>query len=174
MEFIIDNMPPTEDEIAQERENINKELKRIKTKDNIFTSILIIAGSIILSLIVYWSTNNIIYAAMATVVFPVIGTLLSIFGVITVTGFRSFASTLNDLNHKFVALKPISKSDKDEILELSKKYNDVDSYRKKIEELGRELVTGEMAMFWEWDTSTRAKSEKARDFVERSSQILAT
>jgi predicted Co/Zn/Cd cation transporter (cation efflux family) len=174
MEFIIDKMPPTEDEVVREREYINKELKRIKSKDNIFTSILIIASSIIISFIVYWSTNNIKYAAMAAVIFPVIGTLLSIFGIITVTGFRSFASALIDLNHKLVALKPISKSDNDVILELSKKYNIVESYRKNIEELGREFVTGELAMFWEWDTSTKAKSEKAKDFIDRARQSVAT
>ncbi len=174
MEFIIDKMPPAEDEIVREREYINKELKRIKTKDNIFTSILIIASSIILSLIVYWSTNNIKYAAMATVIFPVIGTLLSIFGVITVTGFRSIALTLVDLNYELVALKPISKSDNDVILELSKKYNVVESYSKKVEELGREFVTGELAMFWDWDTSTKAKVEKAKDFVDRAKQSVAT
>ena len=174
MEFIIDKMPPTEDEIVREREYINKEIRRITIKDNIITSILIIASSIILSFIVYWSTNNIKYAAMATIIFPVIGTLLSIFGIITVTGFRSFASTLIDLNHKLVALKPISKSDNDIILELSKKYNNVESYRKIIDELSRELVIGELAMFWEWDTNTMAKSEKARDFIDRSRQSVAT
>jgi hypothetical protein len=174
MEFIIDKIPPTEDEIVREREYINKEIKRIKTKDNIFTSILIIASSIILSFIVYWSTHNIKYAAMATVIFPVIGILLSILGVITVTGFRSVASILIDLNHKLVALKPISKSDNEVILELSKKYNIVESYRKKIEELGREFATGELAMFWEWDTSTKAKVEKAKDFVDRARQSVAT
>ena len=173
MEFTIDKMPPTEDEIVREREYINKEIKRITTKDNIITSILIIASSIILSFIVYWSTNNIKYAALATIIFPVIGTLLSIFGVITVTGFRSFASTLIDLNHELVAVKQISKSDNDVILELSKKYNIVESYRKKVEELSREPVIGELAMFWEWDTNTKAKVEKAKDFIDRSRQSVS-
>lgn len=73
-----------------------------------------------------------------------------------------------------MALKPISKSDNDVILELSKKYNIVESYRKNIEELSRECVTGELAMFWEWDTSTKAKMGKAKDFVDRASQSVAT
>jgi hypothetical protein len=44
----------------------------------------------------------------------------------------------------------------------------VESYCKKAEQLDREMVNGELAMFWDCDASTLAKQDKRKDFVDRA------
>lgn len=42
----------------------------------------------------------------------------------------------------------------------------------KVRELGRDIVNGELAMFWEWDTSTQAKAAKARGYVNQAKRSI--
>lgn len=169
MDFTIDKAPPTDNEIAKEREFISGEVKRIKTRDTVISFIIILISSIAISFIVYWLMNSVKYAAIAAIIFPVLGIVLSISGITSATGFRSATLQLIELNNSLVALTPVSKNN-DDISDLSTKYKEIDAYRKKVEGLGRDFVNGELAMFWEWDASTAAKTARARNFVDKVKQ----
>lgn len=166
MIFTIDQTPPEEAVLCKERENIATQIKRIRQRDTAITFLLILTTSIAASLAVYWSTNNIKYAAIAFSVFPVIGVIMSLAGLITTVGFRSNAMRMIELRNEMIALNPVSADSRGDVDKLSDRYAQVDIYRRKVTDLGRPVVNGELAMFWEWDASTQAKTAKQRAYLE--------
>ena len=172
MDFLIDQEPPSLEQIEAERTVIERRMKRIRLRDNFITFTLIILTSCAIGFTVYWSTRNIRYAAIAASVFPVLGTVLAMAGLISAVGFRSAARQMIELKHRLVGLQPISAANRSTIEELGGKYPQVEAYLDKVVWLGRDLVNGELAIFWEWDASTKAKRERGRDFVDKASKSV--
>ncbi|MEJ2761157.1 MAG: hypothetical protein P8126_06350 [Gammaproteobacteria bacterium] len=170
MNFTIDQTPPEEAELSKEREHIAVQIKRIQQRDTAITFLLILTTSIAASLAVYWSTNNIKYAAIAFSVFPVIGVIMSLAGLITTVGFRSNAMRMIELRNEMIALNPVSEDSRSDVDKLSDRYAQVDIYRRKVADLSRPVVNGELAMFWEWDASTQAKTAKQRAYLKSASK----
>ena len=166
MNFTIDQTPPEEAVLSEEREHIAAQIRRIQQRDTIITFLLILTTSIAASLAVYWSTDNIKYAAIAFSVFPVIGVIMSLAGLITTVGFRSNAMRMIELRNEMIALNPVSEDSCGDVNKLSDRYAQVDIYRRKVADLDRPVVNGELAMFWEWDASTQAKTAKQRAYLE--------
>lgn len=172
MNFIIDRAPPTEDEIQNERERIGKQIKRINTQDTVITFTLILVSSTVLSLVTFSYTNNVKFAAIAFSIFPIIGVVAALAGVITVVGFRSNAMRMIELRNELIALNPVSDDSMGDVRNLSEKYVQVDIYRRKVSDMGRSLVNGELALFWEWDASTQAKTAKQRAYLENAKESV--
>lgn len=166
MNFAIDGVPPDADTIKEEKTQIAAEVKRIRRHDTVITFILILMMSTVLSAAVYWATDNVKYAAIAASILPAIGVVMGITGLITVAGFRSAVIRMGELNYNLVALNPISSDSYSDIEKLAKKYKQVDAYLGRVKELGRDVVNGELAMFWEWDASTEAKTARKRAMLE--------
>lgn len=174
MKFHIDNVPPEPDEIARERARISADIKRLKQRDMAITFVLILLFSAGAAAAVYWATDNLPYAAIAGAVFPLVGAILALSGVVTAAGFRSQALALIELNHELIALLPISEDSRDEVAKLAHKYPKVQAYMGKVDAIPRELVNGELALFWEWDATTSAKGDRGRAFVEKARGIVGT
>lgn len=172
MEFHIDKPPPSLDEIDTERTAIEAQMKHIRLRDNVITFALIILTSLAIGFSVFWSTRSITYAAIAGSVFPIAGAILAMTGLISAVGFRSAVRQMIELRHRLVALQPVSDANRATIEELSGKYSEVAGYLDKVIWVGRDLVNGELAIFWEWDASTRAKRERGRNFVEKASKSI--
>jgi Zn-dependent protease with chaperone function len=172
MNFIIDRAPPTEDEILTERERLGKQIKRIKNQDTVITFILILISSIVLSFVTYSYTDNIKYAAIAFSIFPIIGLVMALVGLITAVGFRSNAMRMIEMRNERISLNPVSDESMGDVLRLSEKYVQVDIYRRKVADMGRSLVNGELALFWEWDASTQAKTAKQRAYLENARESM--
>lgn len=168
MNFFIDEIPPDVDAIKEERNQLSAKLKSIRIHDTIITFILIIITSAALGAAVYWGTGNFKYAAIAASVFPIIGVILSFTGLITAVGFRSAVLRMGELNYNLVALNPISNDSYSDVKKLAEKYKQVEAYLNKVKELDREVVNGELAMFWEWDASTEAKTARTRAMLGKA------
>ena len=132
MNFTIDQTPPEEAVLSEEREHIAAQIRRIQQRDTIITFLLILTTSIAASLAVYWSTDNIKYAAIAFSVFPVIGVIMSLAGLITTVGFRSNAMRMIELRNEMIALNPVSEDSCGDVNKLSDRYAQVDIYRRKV------------------------------------------
>lgn len=171
MDFNIDLPPPEEEEIAGEREQLTGRLNRVRRLDMIVTTIIVMVTSTLLAFAVYWFTNNIKYAAISAVVYPVISVVLSLFGITTNTGFRSAAREIIELNNNLISLKPVPGSNPD-IDELSSKYEEIRNYVDRVREMGRDFVNGELAVFWAWDAGTQAEAVKARSFVDQARESI--
>jgi len=171
MEFNIDLPPPEENDIIREREVIRDKLRRVHNRDMIVTSVLILVTSGIVALAVYWFSNSIKYAAIASAIYPIISVVMHLVGVTGSTGFRSAALQMVELNNSLIALKPIPEDNHD-VQELSSKYGNIADYVEKVKALGRNFVNAELAMFWEWDTSTQAKTARARDYVHKARESI--
>lgn len=173
MDFIIDKSPPNDEAIKLEKERILVEIKQIKQRDTLISFIFIVIISVVMAALIYWTTDNITYATVAVLAFPVLSIILNLFGIAANMGFRSAEKQLIDLNHELVALTPISDNNHD-ITNLSAKYKEVSDYRERTKEIGRHLVNGELAMFWEWDVSTMAKQDKAKAYVEQAKKSVSS
>lgn len=167
MEFNIKLPPPEESVIIRERELVSDRLRKVHNRDMIVTSILILVSSAIVALAVFWFTSSIKYAAIASAIYPVLSVILHLAGITGSTGFRSAALQMVELNNSLISLKPIPEGNTD-IQELSSKYKTIAAYVDKVNSLGREFVNAELAMFWEWDASTGAKTARARDYVNKA------
>ncbi len=174
MEFTIEREPPTSEEILAEQQRLNELTRRIRTRDTVITFILILITSAVFAMVVYWSTDNIKYAAVAFSVFPTIGVVLGMAGLITAVGFRSNAMQVIELKNSLVALMPVGSDNEDSIRDLCRKYPQVEVYRRRVENMGRALVNGELAMFWEWDASTGAKQAKQRAYLNDAGNSPST
>ena len=163
MEFNLELPPPAESDIIREREVVSEELRKVHKRDLILTSILILVTSAIVALAVFWFTASITYAILSVVLHYV--------GITGNTGFRSAALQMVELKNSLIALKPIPEDNAD-IQELSSKYTKIADYVDRVKELGRDFVNAELAMFWEWDTSTQAKTARARDYVHKAREII--
>lgn len=166
MNFNIDKAPPGVEALGEERKRIEEQIRSIKNRDTLITFILILVSSVAIGFAVYWSTGSTRYAAIAFSIFPIIGAVMSLAGLITVVGFRSNAQRLIELRNDLIALNPISDDSQADIGRLGDKYAQVDIYRRKVADAGRSPVNGELAMFWEWDASTQAKTAKQRAYLE--------
>ena len=172
MNFIIDRAPPTEEEVLNERERIGRQIKRINTQDTVITFTLILISSTVLSFVTFSYTDNVKYAAIAFSIFPIIGVVAALAGVITVVGFRSNALRMIELRNDLIALNSISGDSMGDVGNLSEKYVQVDIYRRKVADMERALVNGELALFWEWDASTQAKTAKQRAYLENAKETV--
>jgi hypothetical protein len=168
MRFDLEDVPPAAEEIERERDRLSLEMRHLRRRDAALTSLLIIGFSVVAGLAVYWATDNVRHAAIAASVFPALGAALAATGLITAAGFRSAARRLIELNHEITALTPITAATRQELASLAGKYDRVRAYTRKVEALGREVVNGEMALFWDWDASTEAREDRAREFVKRA------
>lgn len=173
MFFLIDKTPPTLDMIEDARRGLKQEIKRITGRDTLITFLLIFASSLGTAVTVYWATGRADYAGIAASVFPVLGAGLGLAGVIRTIGFRSSDTRLTDLRNALAALNPVSTEAGRDILSLSGRYPVVRSYQKQLEKVGRPPVNGELAMYWEFDSSTLAKTARGREFLERARDAVA-
>lgn len=169
MEFNLDVSPPGESEIIREREELTDKLRKVHNQDLILTSIIVLVTSAVVAFAVFWFTGSMKYAAMASAIYPILSVLLHWVGITGNTGFRSAAQKMVELNNSLIALKPLS-SDNADIQELTAKYEKVAEYADQVKKSGRDFVNAELAMFWEWDTSTQAKTARARDYVNRAAR----
>lgn len=173
MEFNLELPPPDESEIIREREAVTEKLRKVHQRDMIVTSVLVLVTSAIVALAVFWFSGSIKYAAIASAIYPILSVVLHLVGVTGNTGFRSAALQMIELNNSLIALKPIAGENAD-IQELSSKYQKIADYVDKVKALGRDFVNAELAMFWEWDTSTQAKTARARDYVHKARESIVT
>ena len=169
MEFNLDKSPPDESEIIREREEFADKLRKVHNRDLIVTSIIVLVTSSVVAFAVFWVTGSIKYAAISSAIYPILSVVFHWVGITGNTGFRSAALKMAELNNSLIALKPIT-GDNADIQELSSRYEKVANYVDKVEMLGRDFVNAELAMFWEWDTSTQAKTARARDYVNRAAK----
>jgi 2-hydroxychromene-2-carboxylate isomerase len=160
MNLDLNAAPPGADEIARERERVQKEISAVRVRDGLITAFIIVSVSGMLGLVVFWTTRNLRYAGMAAAIFPLIGACLSVFGLITAAGFRSAAKQMIELNHRLIALNPISDSSREDVMMLCGKYPAVARYVGRVQELDREITNGELATFWELDASTAGRHVK--------------
>ncbi len=121
---------------------------------------------------VYWTTGNYYYAGGATAIFPALGTVLSVLGITKSAGFRSAAIKIADLKNELASLNPVSQHDMNDVEKLCRTHNCVAKYQDKVKNLGRSAVNGELAMYWEFDTSTMAKTAKGRDYLEKAKESV--
>ena len=171
MEFRIDLPPPLLDDIVRERDLLRAKIRHIRNRDLLVTSVLILLASIIIALAVYWLTDSLKYAAISAVIYPSLSVVLNVLGITTNTGFRSAALQMIELNNNLIALKSISEDNTD-IKNLCTKYKEIAVYADKVKEMGRDFINGELAMFWEWDSSTGAKTARARSYVNRAKKSI--
>ena len=168
MNFDIDNTPPSLELLEQERQELVEEIKRLSFFDTMITFVFIIFSSALLGLIIFWYTNNIRYAGISVAVFPIIGTVLSLLGITKSTGFRSAANRISELHNELIGLNFVSNENMKDINMLSSRHMLVSEYQKKLELQGRAPVNGELALYWEFDTSTMAKTARGRDFLAKA------
>jgi len=174
MKFHIDEAPPLPEEMDRERTRIRADMKRLKRRDTVVTFFAILIFSAGAALAVYWGTDNLSYAAITGAVFPLVGAILSLTGLVTAAGFRSQALRLIELKHELIALVAVTEDNREEIQKLGRKYPKVQAYVAQVEAIPRELVNGELALFWEWDATTSAKQERGREYVEKAGGIVGT
>ena len=168
MYFTLDKAPPGSEILETERQIIADQIKRISGLDTLITFILIIISSLVIGLIVYWTTGQIVKAGLSATIFPILGLILTLSGITKGAGFRSAALKLTDLKNELISLAPVSKDSIKDIETLRSKYNLIESYQKQIERINRLPVNGELAMYWEFDASTLAKTARGRDYLERA------
>jgi hypothetical protein len=174
MKFHIDEVPPAPEEMDRERSRLRAEMDHLKRRDMVITFVVVLVFSGVASAGVYWGTDNLSYAAITGAVFPLIGAVLALSGVVSAAGFRSAAQQMIELNHELIALVPISEDNRDEVQKLCRKYPKVQAYVTQVEAIPREVVNGELALFWEWDATTSAKGDRGRAFVEKARDIVGT
>jgi len=160
MNFDLQSQPPTTEEITGERLRLKKEIRRVRRRDNLVTAFIILSVSLLLGLAVFWTTRDLRYAGMAAAIFPLIGACLSVFGFITAAGFRSTAKQMIEFDHKLIALNEISENSGGDVERLCTKYPPVARYVARVHDSGREITNGELATFWELDSSTAGKHMK--------------
>ncbi len=172
MNFALENTPPTQAMLDSERESISGQIRHISGRDTLITFVLIIISSAVTGMIVYWSTANVRFAGIAASVFPVLGILLTMTGITKVAGFRSAALRLTDLKNELISLGPVSADSQKDIETLCGKYAIIDTYQEKIISTGRTTVNAELAMYWDFDASTQAKTARGRDFLDRARESV--
>ena len=168
MYFNIEEKPPSADTLEQERKLLADEIKRLTTRDTIITFVLIVFSSAILGLVVFWQTGNTTYTAISVAVFPALGTLLSLLGITKSTGFRSAANTIAELQQDLIAISPVPSASIKDVDTLCSRHKMVQSYHENIISQDRPTVNAELAMYWEFDSSTLANTARGRDLVQKA------
>ncbi|NKB38213.1 MAG: hypothetical protein GKR93_13795 [Gammaproteobacteria bacterium] len=174
MNFIIDEPPPSAQILKQERNLLTAEIKRLTLRDTITTFVIMTFSSVILGLIVFWQTGNLRYTGMSVAVFPVLGTILSLLGITKSTGFRSAANSISGLQNDLVGLSPIANTSIKDVETLAKRHKSVNAYHQQIIEQDRETVNAELAMYWEFDSSTMANTARGRDLVNKAKERIVS
>jgi hypothetical protein len=172
MNFTIDSAPPTLEILEQERNVLFNEIKRITVRDTLITFLIIIVSSLVLGLVIFWHTDNVRYTGISIAVFPVLGTILSLMDVTKSTGFRSAANNINELQNELIGISPIQNSSMKDIDTLTSRHKLVNEYHTKIEQQDRPAVNAELAMYWEFDSSTVANTARGRDLVNKAKERI--
>lgn len=172
MNFSVDSTPPTLEILEQERNLLSSEIKRLTGRDTIITFLIIVFSSIVLGLIVYWQTDNVRYTGISIAVFPVIGSILSLLGVTKSTGFRSAANNISELKNELIGLSPIANTSLKDVDTLTSRHKLVNKYHAKVEQQDRQTVNAELAMYWEFDSSTMANTARGRDLVNKAKERI--
>ncbi len=173
MNFNIEENPPEPDILEQERNVFNAGIKRLTTRDTLLTFVIIVCSSIVLGLIMYWYTDNIKFAGISVAIFPVLGTILSFMGVTKSIGFRSSANQIDELHNELIGVSEVSDKNKEDVNTLSTRHMLVYEYYEKIKQQGREAVNAELAMFWEFDSSTMANTARGRVLLDKAKDSVA-
>lgn len=173
MNFNIEQAPPSADVLEKERAILAKEIGRLTSRDTLVTFLIIIFSSILLGLVVYWYTDSIKYAGISVSIFPILGTILSLLGVTKSTGFRSAANRLDELHSDVIELSPVLDKSMEDIKTLCTRHMLVFEYHEKVLEQNREPVNGELAMFWEFDSSTLANTARGRDLLNKAKDTVS-
>lgn len=168
MNFNIEKPPPALQSLEQERNKLAGEIRRLTVRDTFITFIILIFSSIVLGLIVYWQTDDAGYAGISVAVFPVLGTVLCLMGVTKSTGFRSAANRINELHSELIGLSPVADAGMKDINTLGSRHKLINEYLKKVEQQDRLTVNAELAMYWEFDSSTMANTARGRDLVNKA------
>ena len=168
MNFNIEKPPAALDSLEQERNKLASEIRSLTVRDTFITFMIIIFSSIVLGLIVYWQTDDVRYAGISVAVFPLLGTILSLMGVTKSTGFRSAANRINELHGELIGLSPVSDASMQDIRTLGSRHKLVNEYLNKVEQQERVSVNAELAMYWEFDSSTMANTARGRDLVNKA------
>lgn len=172
LDFSLEQTPPTVDMIEQERAEVLREMNSIIKRDTIITFFLIILVSVLIGLIVYSSTDNAMYAGMAVAFLPLLAIILSFVGITQAMGFRSAAIRLNDLKNDLIALNQVSDDNFRDIERLCRQHRMVDAYQQAVIASNRSPINAELAMYWEFDSSTLAKTAKGRDFLVKAKESV--
>jgi hypothetical protein len=173
MNFNIDQTPPSADVIEQERNVLVNDIKRLTTRDTIITFVIIFFSSAVLGLVVYWYTNSYKYAGISVSIFPVLGTFLSLLGITKSIGFRSAANRISELQSEVIELTQVLEISKEDIKDLCTRHMTVFEYHEKVLEQNRDPVNGELAMFWEFDSSTQANTARGRDLLNKAKDSVS-
>ncbi|MGK0296811.1 MAG: hypothetical protein ACI9XC_000404 [Gammaproteobacteria bacterium] len=168
MIFNIDNTPPIDELLEKERIDLIDEIKRLTNRDTFITFLLILTSSSILGGIVFSYTESYQYAGISAAIFPILGTILSLAGITKNAGFRSAANKIGELKNELIGLNPVSEESFQDITTLCKRHKLVSGYQKLVAEQNRPPVNSELAMYWEFDTSTIAKTAKGREFLKKA------
>ena len=120
----------------------------------------------------FWQTDNLRYTGISIAMFPVIGTMLSLLGIIKPTGFRSVANKITEFQNELIELSPVQNSSRKDIDMLAKRHQLVNDYHEKVVALDRETTSVELAMFWEFDSSTMANTVKGRYLVNKAKERI--
>jgi len=173
MNFNIEDGPPAPEAVEKERDIIAAEIKHLTARDTIITFLIIIVCSVLLGFVVFWYTGSTKYAGISVAVFPVLGTVLSFLGITKSTGFRSAANRISELHSDLIELSPVLEKSVKDVETLCKRHMLVYEYHEKILEQKRETVNGELAMFWEFDTSTLANTARGRDLLDKAKDTVS-
>ena len=172
LEFSLEQTPPTVEMIEKERAKVRREMHGITKRDTIITFFLIILVSLLIGLIVYSATDNPMYAGISFAFLPLLAIILSFVGVTKAMGFRSAAIRLNDLKNDLIALNQVSEENFRDIERLCRQHRMVEAYQQAVIASGRSPINAELAMYWEFDSSTLAKTAKGRDFLEKARESV--
>lgn len=174
MNFNIEDTPPTLEILEQERNLLADEIKHLTFRDTLFTFFIIIIGSIVLGLIIFWQTASVRYTGISVAVFPVLGTILSLMGVTKSTGFRSIANNIAELHNDLIAINPIPNASMKDIDTLTSRHKLVNEYQANVIKQDRPTVNAELAMYWEFDSSTMANTARGRDLVNKAKDRIVS
>jgi hypothetical protein len=173
MNFNIENGPPALKVLEKKRDIIAGDIKHLTTRDTIVTFVILIVCSILLGLVVFWYTDSMKYAGISVAVFPVLGTVLSLLGITKSTGFRSAANRISELHSDLIELSPVLEKSTKDVETLCKRHMLIYEYHEKVLEQNREPVNGELAIFWEFDTSTLANTARGRDLLNKAKETVS-
>ena len=174
MNFTIDSTPPTLEILEQERNMLASEIKRLTVRDTLITFLIIIVASTVLGLIVYWQTGSVRYTGISVAVFPVLGTILSLLGITKSTGFRSAANNIAELHNDLIGISPIPNTSMKDIDTLTSRHKMINKYQSIVVEQDRPTVNAELAMYWEFDSSTLANTARGRDLVNKAKERIVS
>ena len=103
-----------------------------------------------------------------------IGRISSLLGITKSTGFRSAVNRITEFQNGLIELSPVTNSSRKDIDTLAKRHALVNEYHEKVLALDRETTNSELAMFWEFDSSTMANTARGRDLVNKAKERIVS